>query len=259
MNEIKVLVSGCNGKMGQLVCDLIMKIDDMEVVAGFDTAMREFSEFSVFENITDLVDSYDDENLHPDVIIDFSSPECSINVLESYARKHKIPMVIATTGFSEEQLTSIEEISLEVPVFISSNMSYEVNVIKNILQTITPLLSDCDIEILEIHHNRKKDAPSGTAKMLAEAINSSLKNNKEIIYGRKGKREPKEIGIASLRGGDVVGTHTVYFFSKYGEIEITSRENSRGAFAEGSIKAAQFLVNSGETAGLFDMDALTDF
>ena len=254
---MKILINGCNGKMGSLVCDLIKESDNMEVIAGFDTAMREFSEFTVYENIDNLVDAFSDgECEHPDVIIDFSSPECSMSVLESFASYYYIPMVIATTGFSDEQINKINELSSGIPIFMSSNMAYEVNVIKHALQVIAPLLSDCDIEILEIHHNRKKDAPSGTAKMLAAAINSSLENSKDIIYGREGKREPKEIGISALRGGDVVGTHEVHFFSKFGEIELIHRENSRAAFAEGAIKAAKFLVDECAACGLFNMDNL---
>lgn len=258
MDKIKVLVVGCNGKMGQLVCDLIKQSDNMEVIAGFDTAMREFSEFTVYEDIDSLVCAFsDDECVHPDVIIDFSAPECTMSVLESFASYYFIPMVIATTGFSAEQIDKIKELSALSPILMSSNMSPEIPIIKKALQVITPLLSDCDIEISEVHHNRKKDAPSGTAKTLAEVIISSLENSREIIYGREGKREPKEIGIASLRGGDVVGIHTIHFFSKYGEVEITHRENRREAFAEGAIKAAKFLVDNCAPSGLFDMDSLT--
>ena len=259
MSKIKVLVSGCNGHMGQIICRLISESDDMEVVAGFDTAMHEFSEFSVFESISDLKDWLtEDENICPDIIIDFSSPDCTMKILD-LAVEYSIDMVIGTTGLSDDQLAKIKDASLEISILRSANMSYEVNLVSKILKEISPKLADSsDIEIVEAHHNRKIDAPSGTAKMLAETINSSLGNTKEILFNRSGKREDNEIGIISLRGGDIVGTHSIYYFGKYEILEITHKALSRDLFADGALKAARFIYEASKTLsnGLYSMEDL---
>lgn len=265
MNKFKVLVSGCSGHMGQIVCDLIQKSDDMEVVAGFDTIAREFSTFPIFDNISDLEEIYhcsnsdDDDNNIPDIIIDFSSPDCTMQLLK-YAQRNCIDMVIATTGFTDEQLSEIEECSKHIMIFLSANMSYEVNLMAKILKEISPKLEkDNDIEISEIHHNRKKDAPSGTAKMLAQAINSSLENKKELVFNHSGKRKNDEIGVIALRGGNVVGTHTIYYFGQYETLEITHTALSRELFAEGALRAARFLNSQndeGYICGFYNMDDL---
>lgn len=249
MEKKKVLVSGCNGHMGQIVCRLINESSNFEVLYGFDTAAREFSPFPVFEYASGL----EGMDIKPDVIIDFSAPKATLEIL-GYADLYDIPIVIATTGFSESQINVIKNCSASIPIFMSANMSFEIALLKNVLKEIAPVLLGVDIEITEIHHNRKKDAPSGTAKLLADSINESFGNSKKTVYGRTGKRENDEIGISSIRGGNIVGTHTVSFLGQYETLEITHTAHSRELFAEGALKAAEFLI--GAKIGLYDMDDL---
>ena len=143
-----------------------------------------------------------------------------------------------------------------IPVFQSANMSFDVALFKNIVKTIAVQLSDTDIEVSETHHNRKKDAPSGTALMLAEAINESLGGTKKLIYGREGKREENEIGLSSIRGGNIAGEHTVQFFGENETLEIKHTTYSREVFAEGAVKAAQFLLT--KEKGFYTMDDLIE-
>lgn len=247
--KIKVLICGCNGAMGQIVAKLVNETNDMEVIAGFDKAARELPDFAVVEDINDLYGL----DLHPDVIIDFSAPACTLTTLE-YAVKNNIPTVVATTGFNNEEQKKIGEYSRDIPVFWSSNMSYTVNLMKKVLYEISPKLGNFDIEISETHHNRKKDAPSGTAKMLAEAIKNAFNGKRRIVSNRTGKREDDEIGISSMRGGNVFGEHTVHFFGDKESFEIKHTAFSREIFAEGAIKAARFIVGKGP--GMYNMNHL---
>ena len=223
---IKVLINGCNGKMGQEVAKAIKKTQDVEILCGFDRIDTGDNTFPVFTDINNI-------NLIPDVIIDFSIPQATLNILE-FAQKNKIPTVIATTGLSDIALEKIENYSKEFPIFRSAN-----------------------IEIVETHHNRKIDSPSGTALILADSINNALENSMYYEYNRHGKREKrnkKEIGIHSIRGGNEVGKHTVIFFGDDESLEITHNVNSRGVFANGAIKAAQFIVH--KDSGLYNMNDL---
>lgn len=250
---INVLVSGCSGEMGQHVCELILADPNMQVIIGFDTVAMEFPEFPIVQTIEDL--EYYEREDEIDVIIDFSAPACTSQILE-FANLHNIPILIATTGLSGETDVNIQKYSKKIPIFSSANMAYEITLLKNILQQIAPQLAaqGYDIEISETHHNRKKDAPSGTAKLLAEAINESLDDPKETVYGRTGKRQTTEIGISSIRGGNTVGEHSVLFFGPNETIELKHTAHSRKVFAEGAIKAAKFLVN--QKPGLYSMDDL---
>ena len=244
---IKVLINGCNGKMGQEVAKEIKITQDVEVLCGFDRIDTGDNNFPVFTNINDI-------NLFPDVIIDFSVPEATFNILE-FAMKHKIPTVIATTGLSNEQITKIEEYSKEFPIFRSANMSYEINVMAKLVAELAKKLNDSDIEIVETHHNRKIDSPSGTALILADSINNALEGQMTYEYDRHSKREKrskKEIGIHSIRGGNEVGKHSVIFFGNNESLEITHNVNSRAVFASGAIKAAQFIVH--KESGLYNMN-----
>ena len=253
MEQTKIMVSGCHGKMGQIVCDLINKREDMEIFCGFDIATKDTT-FPVFNTIEDLENSC----IIPDVIIDFSKPDCTMNILENFAEPLRIPMVIATTGFSDEK-EALEKIKLcaqNTLVFLSSNMSYTVSIFEQILRDLAPKLPGHDIEILEIHHNRKVDAPSGTAKSLAKAINAYLPKPREIVFNRDSKRNLNEIGISSLRCGGVVGTHTVIFATESETFELTHRASSREMFAEGALKAAEYLLkqkSNGISHGFFNM------
>lgn len=244
---LEVLVNGCNGKMGQVVCDLVEKDEDLLLKCGFDKENTGEFAFPVCTNINEITEK-------PDVIIDFSIPIATFNILE-YAKKNKVPVVIATTGFTEEQENLIKEYSKDLPIFKSANMSYDINIMKRIVMELAPLLKGTDIEITEVHHNRKIDSPSGTAQMLADAINSSLGNTYHCEYNRhdkRKKRDKKEIGMSSIRGGNIVGEHTVQFFGEYETFEIKHTSYSRNVFAEGAIKAAKFISN--KESGFYNMD-----
>lgn len=244
---IKVLINGCNGKMGQELAKAIEKDDKFQTICGVDRIDTGDNKFPVYTDIENISEE-------PDIIIDFSIPIATFNILQ-YAIKKHIPIVIATTGFSESELEKLKEFSKEIPIFRSANMSYEVNLMSNIVAQISKLLKDSDIEIVETHHNRKLDAPSGTALLLADSINNALENEKYYEYNRHSKREKrnkKEIGIHSIRGGNVVGKHSVMFFSENESFEITHNVQSRAVFAEGALKAAEFLVV--QDNGLYNMN-----
>ena len=246
---IEVLVNGCNGKMGQIVCDLIEKNDSFILSCGFDRENTGIFAFPVYTNIDEIKEK-------PNVIIDFSVPEATFKILE-YASKNKIPTVIATTGFTEEQEKEIQNYSQKIPIFKSANMSYDINLMQKLLTWLAPLLKDTDIEITEVHHNRKIDSPSGTAQMLANSINSALGNTHYCEYNRHDKhqkRDKNEIGMSSIRGGNIVGEHTVQFFGEFETFEIKHTCYSRNVFAEGSLKAAEFIVH--QSPGLYNMDNL---
>lgn len=208
-----------------------------QIVCGFDKDENNIG-FPVYNDIEKI-------NEKVDIIIDFSVPVATFEILK-YARKNKIPIVIATTGFSKDELEQIEEYSKEIPIFRSSNMSLDINLMANLVQKIAEVLTDCDIEIIETHHNRKVDSPSGTAILLADAINEVLENKKEYTFDRMQKREKRnknEIGFSSIRGGNIVGEHTVAFFGESETLEITHKAYSRQVFAEGALKAAEFIVD----------------
>ena len=243
---IKVLLNGCNGRMGQEVIKSINETEEIEIICGVDKTQGN-NNFPVFTNIEEI-------NLIPDVIIDFSIPEATFKILD-FAKINKIPTVVATTGFSKEQLDLILEYSKEFPIFRSANMSYETNLMAKLVAELAQKLTESDIEIVETHHNQKIDSPSGTAILLADSINDSLNNEMYYEYNRHAKREKrnkKEIGIHSIRGGNEVGKHTVYFFGNNESFEITHTVNSRGVFANGSVKAAFFIVT--KETGLYNMN-----
>jgi len=234
---IKVLINGCNGKMGQEVAQAISRNDNFQTICGVDKTDTGDNKFPVYTDTNQIKEE-------PDIIIDFSIPIATFKILE-YAVNKKIPVVIATTGFNDEEILKIKEYSKQIPIFQSGNMSYEVILMSHIVSEVAKILKNSDIEIVETHHNRKVDAPSGTALMLADSINKVLNNEKYYEYNRHAKREkrnPKEIGIHSIRGGNIVGKHSITFFSETESFEITHTAQSRGVFADGSLRAAEFLV-----------------
>lgn len=244
---IRVLINGCNGKMGQEVAKSVTLTPDIEVLCGVDRIDTGDNNFPVFTNIDDI-------NVIPDVIIDFSVPESTFKILE-FANKNKIPTVIATTGFSDNEFKKIEEYSNNFPIFKSANMSYEINLMAKLVADLSKKLSESDIEIIETHHNRKIDSPSGTALILADSINNALDNSMTYEYDRHSKREKRsknEIGIHSIRGGTEVGKHSVIFFGNNESFEITHTVNSRAVFANGAVKAAFFTVH--KDSGLYNMN-----
>ena len=235
--------------MGKQIIEAVKKQKNIQIVCGFDLNEDKENEFPIYNNFEDIKEKID-------VIIDFSIPVATFKILE-YAKKNKIPTVIATTGFDDEQLKEIEKISKEIPIFKSANMSLEINLMASIVQKITNVLIESDIEIIETHHNQKIDSPSGTAILLADAINKVLDEKKEYNFNRmqkRGKRSKNEIGFSSIRGGNIVGEHTVQFFGENETLEITHRSYSRQVFAEGALKAANFLVK--QPNGLYNMENL---
>lgn len=247
---LKMIISGCNGKMGQVV-EAICKADSqVQVVAGFDVnqAPREYPVYVSPANFTGEADA----------IIDFSSPK-ALDGLLAFATERKVPVVLATTGYTQEQLAQIDEASKIVPIFRSANMSLGINVVLDLVKRAAAILGDsCDIEIVERHHNRKVDAPSGTALMLADAAKEGLDYDVEYNYGRHERRmaRPKnEIGISAVRGGTIVGVHEVIFAGRDEVIEIRHEAQSREIFASGAVKAAKFLATVTQP-GLYNMQQL---
>lgn len=248
---IKVFVNGCNGTMSKQVLLEINKSEDMTVVGGFDKEPNKAYDFPVYTDINKI-------KVDADVIIDFSVPSATLEIL-TYAKKSQTPIVIATTGFSNTDLLMIEEASHSIPIFRSSNMSFDIAVMKKVIASLSHILEGTDIEIIETHHNRKLDAPSGTALALADAINKEFDNSYEYVYSRHERREPRnkrEIGISSVRGGNIVGEHSVQFFGPYETFEIKHIAHSRSVFAQGAIKAAKFLIR--QKPGSYSMEDLMD-
>lgn len=247
---MKLILNGCLGRMGRAVAEMAPS-RDAAVVAGVDIAAAE-SAYPVFTEWGGLPQA--------DAVIDFSNPSALAAELE-YVTAHGLPLVLCTTGLSAEQLAAVDEAAKSVPVFHSSNMSLGVAVLSALTKKAAAVLGDAyDIEIVEMHHNQKLDAPSGTALMLADAAKAGLSFEPEYTYDRhtrRQKRDKKEIGIASLRGGTVVGEHSVYFAGEQEVLTLSHSAGSRSVFASGALTAAKFL--QGRPAGLYTMeDILSD-
>ncbi len=244
---INVMLSGCNGKMGRVISSLLANDIEANVVCGFDINTDTSQGYPVY----DCLDSVKEK---VDVVIDFSHPD-SLSSIISYCQKNNVPVVVATTGLSDEQKNDISELSKKVPVFFTFNMSLGINLLVNLVKKATSILEDnFDIEIVEKHHNQKIDAPSGTAIMIADAIKDTMQQNAEFVYDRhslREKRKKNEIGMHAIRGGTIVGEHSVIFAGKDEVIEINHQAHSKEVFAVGAIKAAKFLI--GKDAGMYDM------
>ena len=242
----RVILNGCGGRMGTVLTELIGKMDDMQVVAGIDIAKVERS-YPVFASL----EACDRE---ADVMIDFSSPQ-TIHTFLPVAVARRLPLVIATTGLGPEEITLVEDAALSIPIFRSGNMSLGINLVQQLLQSATKVLGDrYDIEIIEKHHNQKKDSPSGTALMLADSINAVRLKKLRYVCGREGsdtKRQADELGIHSLRGGTIVGQHEVVFAGQDEIISIEHQSFSRTVFATGALSAARYVAR--QKAGLFSM------
>lgn len=245
---IKIIMCGCNGKMGQTITGIVAEDEESEIVAGFDIAENDSLSYSVF---TDMYKC----DVDADVVIDFSSSKGTDKLLE-YCVDKKMPLVLCTTGLSEEQLNKVHEASKTIPVLKSANMSLGINTIMKLLKEATKVLAPAgyDIEIVERHHNQKVDAPSGTALALADTINEQLDNEYEYKFDRSGdriKRPKKEIGISAVRGGTIVGDHEVIFAGIDEVIEINHHAYSKAVFGKGAVQAAKFLA--GKEPGMYDM------
>jgi len=244
---INVLMSGCNGKMGQVITRLADQYENIRIAAGFDINDNIKNPYPVFTAI-------DNVNANIDVIIDFSNPEALRNLL-AFATARKLPLVMATTGLSQSQTKMLISASNEIPIFFSANMSLGVNLLIDLVKKAAKVLEHTfDIEIVEKHHNLKLDAPSGTALAIADAMNSVLTTKQEYIYdrhSRRKKRSKNEIGIHAVRGGTIVGEHSVIFAGNDEIIEINHMAMSKDIFGTGALRAALFLYD--KKPGLYNM------
>ncbi len=246
----RILLSGCNGKMGQTIADIAQSTEGLEISAGFDIDNSLTYDFPVFTDIFSC-------NAEYDVIVDFSHPSVLDSIIRFSIQMDK-PVVIATTGFSNKQKKHIENASMRIPVFLSANMSLGVNLLlKLVRQAAEALIDSFDIEIIEKHHNRKVDAPSGTALLIADSLNDALGGNMKYIFDRhsmRRKRSTSEIGIHAVRGGTITGDHSVIFAGNDETLEIKHTAQSRNIFASGALKAAAFM--HGKKPGLYTMNDL---
>lgn len=246
----RIIMNGCNGKMGQVITRLAAEDSDAEIVAGFDIKDDKENTYPVFTN----PEEFEGE---ADVVIDFSHPSSLTGIL-SFCKKRKLPVIICTTGLSSEQKEEFKEASKEIPVFFSANMSIGINLLIDLAKKAAKLLEGSfDIEIVERHHNQKIDAPSGTALAIADGIDEALSFPAEYVYDRhsvRRKRKNTEIGISAVRGGTIVGDHEVIFAGNDEVIELSHHAHSKEVFAVGAIKAAKFI--KGKAAGMYGMNDL---
>ena len=244
----RFIISGCNGHMGQVVARICASDEQVQVAAGFNRTPIQKNDFPVYADPMEYTGT-------ADAVIDFSNP-ANLTSLLRFSVEKQIPVVLCTTGYSPEQLAEIDRAAEQVPVFRSGNMSLGINLLLALVKKATAVLGgDYDIEIVERHHNRKVDAPSGTAIMLADAAADGLAYEPEYVYDRhsvRKKREKTEIGISSVRGGNIVGDHEVIFAGNQEVVELKHFALSRDVFAEGAVKAAIFMSGVREP-GLYDM------
>lgn len=244
----RVIMHGCNGKMGQTITSLIAADEEIEIVAGIDTRDEGKNPYPVFSAIRECT-------AQADAVIDFSTA-AAVDDLLDYCAAKKLPCVLCTTGLSEAQLAKVKEAAERTAVLKSANMSLGINMLLKLLkeaaQTLAP--AGFDIEIVEKHHNQKLDAPSGTALALADSINEEMGRAYEYVYDRsqvRRKRDAKEIGISAVRGGTIVGDHDVIFAGVDEVVTFSHRAYSKAVFGKGAIQAAKFL--KGKPAGMYDM------
>ena len=250
---VRVIMHGCNGRMGQMITKIVSEDNNIEIVAGVDVSDHISNTYPVFKTIQDC-------DIEADVIIDFANA-AAVDGLLAYATTKQIPVVLCTTGLSQEQLDNMKKSSEKVAILKSANMSLGINTLLKLVKEATAVFANAgfDIEIVEKHHNQKLDAPSGTAIALADSINEELNNEYEYVYDRSGRREKrpqKEIGISAVRGGSIVGDHDVIFAGMDEVITLSHTAYSRAVFAKGAIAAAKFL--GGKPAGMYDMSDVID-
>ena len=238
---VKIIMHGCNGHMGQVISGIVEKDPDAEIVAGIDIADQGKNSYPVFTDI-------DACQVEADAIIDFSSAKATDKLLE-YSAARQIPVVLCSTGLSQEQLAKVEETSRKVAVLKSANMSLGINTLLKLVQDAAKVLAAAgfDMEIVEKHHRLKLDAPSGTALALADSINEAMDNQYNYVYDRSQKREKrddKEIGISAVRGGTIVGEHEIIFAGQDEVIEFKHTAYSKAIFGKGAVEAAKFLAGN---------------
>ena len=245
---VKVIMHGCNGKMGQVITRLAAADPELAIVAGVDARAQALNDYPVFGDISEC-------DVEADVVIDFSNA-AAVDHLLDWCQEKQMPVVLCTTGLSGEQLQRVEEAAGRTAVLKSANMSLGVNLRMKLLQEPARVLAPegFDMEIVERHHNQKVDAPSGTAIALADALNGALEGDYEYVYDRSGqrkKRDSHEIGISAVRGGTIVGEHEVIFAGEDEVIEFKHTAYSKALFAKGAVAAAKFLAGKGP--GRYDM------
>ena len=243
-----IIMNGCNGRMGRMITDIANKDTDVQIVAGIDAYDKVANDYPVFTNIFDC-------NVDADVIIDFSNAK-AVDTLVDYCVEKQIPVVLCTTGLSEEQLQKVEQAYEKVAILKSANMSLGINTLMELLKKAATVFAPAgfDMEIVEKHHNQKLDAPSGTALALADSMNDALEDAYTYKYDRsqeRKKRDKYEIGISAVRGGNIVGEHEVIFAGQDEVIEFKHTAYSKAVFAKGAVEAAKFL--NGKGAGHYDM------
>ncbi|MDD2956963.1 MAG: 4-hydroxy-tetrahydrodipicolinate reductase [Lachnospiraceae bacterium] len=250
---IRIIMNGCNGHMGQVISGIVAEDAQVEIAAGIDLRDDGKNDYPVFASLQECT-------VEADVLIDFSSPKAFAAMMDGAVEK-KLPVVVCTTGLDEAQLVRLKADSEKIPVLRSANMSLGVNLLLKLLkeaaQTLAP--AGFDIEIIEKHHNLKKDAPSGTALAMADSINEALDNEYTYKYDRSqdyAPREKKEIGISAVRGGTIVGTHEVLFAGNDEIIEFNHMAYSKAVFAKGAVQAAKFLA--GKPAGYYNMSSVIE-
>lgn len=247
---VKIAITGANGKMGRVIASLVAQRNDCVVVAGIDLNDTQNGQFPIVKYPTELPEK-------PDVIIDFSHPSALPDLL-SYCTINNVPLVAATTGYTADEIAEIKKTAEQIPIFFTFNMSLGINLLVELgKRAVNVLGGQYDIEIVEKHHNQKKDAPSGTAIMIAEALNGELDNKMKYVYDRhnvRKAREANEIGMHAIRGGTIVGEHDIIFAGHDEVITLSHSAGSKEVFANGSINAAIFL--SGRESGLYDMSDL---
>ena len=244
----RIIMHGCNGKMGQVITGICKEDENVCIVAGIDVVDNRDNGYPVFTDI-------DACDVEADVIIDFAAA-AAIDKLLDYAKAKKIPVVLCTTGLSPNQINKVAETSKDVAILKSANMSLGINTIMKLLKEAANVFAPAgfDIEIVEKHHNQKVDAPSGTALALVDSINEARNNEYEYVYDRsqvRKKRDKKELGISAVRGGTIVGEHEVIFAGVDEVIEIKHTAFSKSVFAKGAVEAAKFLA--GKPSGMYDM------
>lgn len=243
----KIAISGCCGKMGRVVNDIISHRSDVCTVAGIDKIGEKYSDFEVVSSPAQM-------NAKADVIIDFSHPSALDGLLE-YAKTNGTALVLASTGYNEDELAKIKSAAKEIPIFFTANMSIGINLLRELAKKAAAVLGDqFDIEIVEKHHNQKIDAPSGTALMLADSINEAMDERYSYVYDRhsvRKKRDKSEIGIHAVRGGTIVGEHDIIFAGRDEVITLSHSAASKEVFAVGAVNAAVFLKD--KAAGLYSM------
>ena len=250
---IRIMMRGCNGKMGQCISRIVAEDLETEMVAGIDIFDDGHNPYPVFKDIRDC-------NVQADCLIDFSGVTGLEDMLD-YCVEKNLPCVLCTTGLSKEQLDAVTEASKKVAILKSANMSLGINLLLKMLKDATNILAPAgfDIEIVEKHHNLKKDAPSGTALALADSINEELNNEYEYVFDRSQRREQrpkKEIGLSAVRGGTIVGDHDVIFAGEDEVITFSHTAYSKAVFGKGAVQAAKFLAGKGP--GYYNMSNVID-